>query len=571
MTGATDRDGGGAGPGRWRRILARRSQALDSFAVAGRNPQLRLMLIARLATVTGRWASAVALAVYAYDAGGATYVGVLAVVRIVPSALAGWLAAALLDRVRTDRLLLVAGLARVVAIGAAGVAALSGTHTAAVFALVAIESLLSTMARPLQTAALPFLARVPRELTASNLALTTIESAGMLLGPIVGGVLLAVWNAGGVLLVTAAGYLVSALLIARIPSWQRTRPTVAGAERPTVGTLEGIRAIHADKRLRLLVGLYCVENVVTGSLNVLVVIAALDLLDLGNSGVGELNAAIGIGGLVGAIAGAALVGRRRMASGFGLGLVLCGVPLVVIGVAPSVVPTILLLAILGIGVTIVDFSAVTLLQRAIHEDALAKVFSVLQSCFVVSIGLGAALAPVLVAWIGIRGALLASGAVLPVLVILLWSRLVPLDTSELQSEEVVNLLRSLPIFAPLELPALERLARAVVGVAAEAGETVIAEGEHGDRYYAIRDGEFEVSIAGEIVSRLGPGEGFGEIALLRDVPRTATVTARSAARLYALEREQFLEAVSQSPPSADAAENVIDMRLGSLRAGLATL
>ncbi len=278
MTGATDRDGGGAGPGRWRRILARRSQALDSFAVAGRNPQLRLMLIARLATVTGRWASAVALAVYAYDAGGATYVGVL-----------------------------------------------------------------------------------------------------------------------------------------------------------------------------------------------------------------------------------------------------------------------------------------------------AKVFSVLQSCFVVSIGLGAALAPVLVAWIGIRGALLASGAVLPVLVILLWSRLVPLDTSELQSEEVVNLLRSLPIFAPLELPALERLARAVVGVAAEAGETVIAEGEHGDRYYAIRDGEFEVSIAGEIVSRLGPGEGFGEIALLRDVPCTATVTARSAARLYALEREQFLEAVSQSPPSADAAENVIDMRLGSLRAGLATL
>ncbi len=300
-------------------------------------------------------------------------------------------------------------------------------------------------------------------------------------------------------------------------------------------------------------------------------IAALDLLHLGSSGVGELNAAIGIGGLVGAIAGAALVGRRRMASGFGLGLVLCGVPLVVIGVAPSVVPTILLLAILGIGVTIVDFSAVTLLQRAIHEDALAKVFSVLQSCFVVSIGLGAALAPVLVAWIGIRGALLASGAVLPVLVILLWSRLVPLDTSELQSEEIVNLLRSLPIFAPLELPALERLARAVIGVAAEAGETVIAEGEHGDRYYAIRDGEFEVSIAGEIVSRLGPGEGFGEIALLRDVPRTATVTARSAARLYALEREQFLEAVSQSPPSADAAENVIDMRLGSLRAGLATL
>ncbi|HEX4520500.1 MAG TPA: MFS transporter [Gaiellaceae bacterium] len=571
MTGASDREEVGAGRGRWGRVLRRRSQALDSFAVAGRNPQLRLVLIARLATVTGRWASAVALAVYAYGAGGATYVGLLAVVRIVPSALAGGLAAALLDRVRTDRLLLAAGLARVFAIGAAGVAALSGGHVVAVFGLVALESLLSTMARPLQTAALPFLARVPRELTASNLALTTIESAGMLIGPVVGGLLLAVWNAGGVLLVTAATYLVSAILIARIPSWQRTRPPATGPAKPTIGTIEGIRAIHADKRLRLLVGLYCVENVVTGSLNVLVVIAALDLLHLGSSGVGELNAAIGIGGLLGAIAGAALVGRRRMASGFGLGLVLCGFPLILIGVAPSVVPTILLLAILGIGVTIVDFSAVTLLQRAIHEDALAKVFSVLQSCFVVSIGLGAALAPVLVAWIGIRGALLASGAVLPVLVVLLWSRLVPLDTSEVLSDEIVNLLRSLPIFAPLELPALERLARAASSVAVRAGETVIAEGEQGDRYYAIRDGEFDVFVAGALASQLGRGEGFGEIALLRDVPRTATVTARTDARLYALERELFLEAVSQSPPSADAAENVIDMRLGSLRAGLATV
>ena len=314
-------------------------------------------------------------------------------------------------------------------------------------------------------------------------------------------------------------------------------------------------------------------NVVPGSLNVLVVIAAVDLLVVGSSGVGEVNAAIGIGRRS---SGPSPERRSSGQPADGLGLRghqfrgSCGVPLVVIGVAPSVVPTILLLAILGIGVTIVDFSAVTLLQRAIHEDALAKVFSVLQSCFVVSIGLGAALAPILVAWIGIRGALLASGAVLPVLVLLLWTRLVPLDSSELQSDEIVNLFRSLPIFAPLELPALERLARSVKGVAVEAGETVITQGGHGDRYYAIREGTFEVAVDGKVVSQLGAGEGFGEIALLRDVPRTATVTARSAARLYALDREQFLEAVSQSPPSTDAAENVIDMRLGSLRAGLAT-
>jgi hypothetical protein len=533
------------------------------------NTALRRVTIARTASVTGRWAATVALAVFAYDAGGATYVGVLGVVRILPAAVSGPLAAGLLDRVRTDRLLLLAGVGRTAAMGVAALAVADGARAAPVFALVAVESLLSTMVRPLQTAALPFLARTPGELTAVNLSLTTIESAGMLIGPAVCGVLLAVWSPAAVLLLTTASYLVSTVVIARIPAWQTAAPQVsAGGPR---GTLAGIAAIRSDPRLRLVVGLYCAENVVTGSLNVLIVIAALSLLNLGESGVGMLNAAVGIGGLVGGVAAAALLGRRRMASSFGAGLILCGVPLVVIGLHPSPAPTVLLLAVLGVGVTIVDFSAVTLLQRAIHEDVLAKVFSVLQSLFVGSIGLGAALAPLLVAWIGIRGALLASGIVLPVLAAVLWRRLSPLDASDLVADDVVNLLRAVSIFQPLELPVLERLARAVIPVDVPAGEIVIAEGAHGDRYYVVRDGELLVTTGDMPVRQLRSGDGFGEIALLRDVPRTATVAATRDSALFALDRKHFLVAVNGSQLSRDAAELVIDVRLNSLRAGLATV
>jgi MFS family permease len=550
-------------------LWARTRQALDAFHAVNSNRSLRLFAYARTASVTGRWAATVALAVFAYSSGGATAVGVLGVVRILPAAVAGPLAASLLDRIRAERLLLVAGVGRTLAMGGSAAAAASGRLTL-LLVLIGVESLLSTMVRPLQTAALPFLARTPGELTSANLALATIESAGMLLGPALCGALLTVWSPPAVLVVTTVSYLLSTVLVARVPAWDETGPK-GHAGNALSGTMDGFRAIRDDPHLRLIVGLYCAENLVTGALNVLIVISALRLLNLGDSGVGLLNAAVGIGGLVGALAAAALLGRRRIASAFGAGLVLCGVPLILIGLRPSAASAVILLAVLGIGVTIVDFTAVTLLQRAIHDEVLAKVFSVLQSLFVGSIGLGAAIAPILVAWIGIRGALLASGIVLPVLTAVLWRRLSPLDTSGVVPDDVIEAFRAVSIFAPLELPALERLALAAVPVPAAAGAKVVSEGEHGDRFYVVREGELEVTVKGTPIRRLGPGDGFGEIALLRDVPRTATVAAVSPCRLLALDREHFLDAVNGSAPSKAAAEYVVDTRLGSLRAGLATV
>jgi hypothetical protein len=545
-------------------------EASGSFVVVWGNRRLRLVAAARLASVTGRWATTVALAVVAYRRGGVEAVGLLGIVRILPAALAGPIAAGLLGRVRSDRLLRAAGVARTVAIGGAGATLLAGIGLGPVLALVALESLLSTMVRPLQTAALPFLAQSPGELIAANLALTTIESSGMLFGPLFAGLLLTLASPGVVLLATAAAYALSTLLIARIPAWEPVGSRARAGD-ALAYMIAGLRVIQADSQLQLVVGLYCAENLVAGALNVLIVVSALQLLNLGNSGVGVLNGAVGIGGVIGAIVAAALLGRRRIASDLGLGLVLCGAPIILVAAVPGTAATLLLLAVLGTGVTIVDFAAVTLLQRAIPDDVLARVFSVLQSVFVGTIGLGALLAPLLVSWLGIRGALLTSGAVLPLLTALLWRRLVRLDAAYLATNDAVELLGAVPIFAPLDLATLERLARGLEPRQAVSGEVIIRQGDPGDLYYVIRSGELEVSVDQQPVRTLTAGEGFGEIALLRDVPRTSTVVATSASLLYALDRGQFLDAIAGNASSRSAADTLIDTRLGSFRAGLASV
>lgn len=537
------------------------------FGIVARNTQLRLVALARLASVTGRWAATVALGVFAYRHGGAQAVGVLAVVRIVPSVAAGPFTALLLKRFHTDQVLLASGLARTAIV--AGVAAVmySNLGLASLYVLVGLMALLSTMVRPLQTATLPFLVTTPRELTATNLTLATIESVGMLLGPLMGGVVLSFAQPGAVLAVTAAMYAVSTLLTSRLAAPERDRKTISFGFRDT---LDGLLAIHRDRRLRLVAGLYTAENFVAGALNVLLVVAALDLLALGNSGVGILNGTIGLGGLVAALAAGAVIGRKRIASSLGVGLVLCGTPIALIGAVPRTVSTLVLLVLVGAGVAIVNFSSMTLLQRAIPDRALAGVFSMLQSLFVGTLGVGALVAPVLVGQLGVRGALLVSGGALSLLTVLRWRPLIQLDAANADEDEAVDLLQRISIFAPLPLPTLERLARSLESVDVPAGTVVVREGDEGSNYYAVRSGRVQVSSAGHDVSVLGPGEGFGEIALLRDVPRTATVTALEESRLYALDRDSFLECVTGTPTSRGAADELVDTRLAELRSVVAS-
>ena len=222
------------------------------------------------------------------------------------------------------------------------------------------------------------------------------------------------------------------------------------------------------------------------------------------------------------------------------------------------------LAVLGLGNTLVDVAGLTLLQRTAPPEVIGRVFGVLEMLLVATIGLGAALAPVLISTIGIRWSLVATGAFLPAVAALTWRQLVTIDAHS-EAPPEVELLARIPIFAPLPGPALERLAAQLELVSAPAGTEVVRQGDRGDRFYVIGAGKLEVTVDGSPAGSLGPGDSFGEIALLRNVPRTASVTARDASSLYALGREAFLDAVTASPPSARAADAVVGARLATSR------
>jgi MFS family permease len=333
----------------------------------------------------------------------------------------------------------------------------------------------------------------------------------------------------------------------------------------------GFGAIASDRKLSLIVTLYGIQTFVAGSLNVLIVVASLELLDLGQAGVGFLNSAVGIGGLLGAVAAFALVGRQRLASDFAFGLLLWGIPIALIGIFPQPPFALILLAIVGVGNTVVDVAALTLLQRTVPDEVLTRVFGVIQSVFIGTVGLGAIFAPLMINAVGIRWALILTGALLPLSAGLTWRRITALDADVVAPTKEIALLRTMPLFKPLPATTIDELALSLIPVHAAAGTEIVREGDHGDRFYVIESGEVDVSANGEHIGTMGAGDHFGEIALLRDVPRTATVTAKSEVSLRALERDEFLSAVTGHAASVEAADAVVASRLSGLRPGMASV
>jgi MFS family permease len=545
-----------------RRWLAELRKSGGAFRDVFANPDLRRIELSWASSILGTWAYGIAVVVYAFEQGGAKAVGVVGLARWLAAAVASPFAALLGDRYDRRWVMVLSVLARVVLIGCAAAAVFADASPYLVYILAGLVGIAATPFRPAEAALIPTLARTPEELTAANVAASTIESIGMFGGPALGGLLLAATGVGTVFIVTAAMLVVSAVLLVGVRRPAATEQGEAAEPEAIVDELlAGFRTIAREKRLRLLVGLFSAQTFVDGMLNVLIVVIALDLLDAGNAGVGFLNSAIGIGGLLGAVAAAALVGRRRLAADFGMGIFIWGVPIALVAIWPNQVFAIVLLGIVGIGNTLVDVSGMTLMQRAAPDEVLARVFGVLESLLLLTVGLGALVAPFLLDWLGTRGALIVAGALLPLLIVPAWPQLTAIDRDGRVPEEQLALLRGNAIFAPLPASTLEQLADRLQEVRVPAGDVIVRQGESGDRFYLIEAGTVEVAVDGRPGNELGPGEGFGEIALLRDVPRTATVTARTDAVLYALERDAFVPAVTGSGPSLSAAEGVIGMRL----------
>jgi MFS family permease len=542
-------------------LRRRLSESLRAFAEVFANADLRRVELAWSGSVVGQWGYEVALAVFAYRAGGATAVGLVALVRLLPAAAVAPFAALLGDRFPRKRIMIAADLARVCAMGGAAVAVFAGAPAVVVYALAVLTALASTAFGPAQSALLPSLARSPEELTAANATSTTLESVGFFLGPALGGLLLTVTSVGTVFAATAALFLWSALVLSRISADSQGDPS---AEVESIGreALAGFRAILGERRLRLVVGLYGAQTLVAGIMRVLVVVTALLILDLGPAGVGFLNSADGVGALAGIFVLLGMITTARLSGVFGLGILMWGVPLIVLGIWPSVFLALLCFGVIGVGNVLVDVAGLTLLQRTAPDKVRARVFGVFESVFLATIGIGAVVAPLLMSAFGPRGALVAAGGGLSVVVLLFWRRLATVDAPALVPERELALLRDIPIFAPLPPVTLEQLASNLSHVRVAAGDVVFHQGDDGDRFYVVERGEVTVEPEGRTPVTLGRGGYFGEIALLRDVPRTATVTARSDVELWALERDIFIAAVTGHAPSAEAADAVISTHLG---------
>jgi MFS family permease len=537
--------------------------ALSSIGGVLRNEQLRRVELAWGASVAAEWANFVALGVFAYDVGGTLGVGIAGLVRLLPGAFVAPFAAFVGDRFRRERFL--------VAISAGGCIALAGSAAVyffdrneyVIFALASVFGLSSTLLRPALQALLPSLARTPDELIASNGATSTIEGLATLVGPLVAGVLIAATNAGVVFALAAAALLAAALLFARVTVEGRMLTSAAsGAQDLRRELMAGFHTVFRARRARLVVGLMAAQTFVRGCLNVLIVVTAFRVLHAGPGAVGYMTAAIGVGGLIGAFGALALV-RGRLATPFGLALVVWGLPIALVAPKPYLALAIVLLALVGAANSVEDVAGFTLLQRVVPDELLTRVLAVVWSLAMGALALGSIAAPALVNAIGPRPALVVVGAILPLLTLATWRGLVDIDRSVTAPAEELAVLEQVPMFAPLSIVAKEHMAATLTPVSVAAGEVVIREGEIGDRFYIVAHGELEV-VAPGVKTTAGDGDYFGEIALIRDVPRTATVTALVDSQLYAMDRKDFLAAVTAHSGVRAAGEAVVEQRHGSV-------
>jgi len=529
------------------------------------NPSLRWLQLAWAAVIVGHWAYLVAVSVFAYNVGGAGAVGLVIVIRTVPAALVAPFAAVLADRYSRVAVMVASNLARAALIALAGVCVAVDAPAVSVYVIVGLAMLIGTPFRPALAAITPSVARTPAELTAANAVSSTLESIGYFVGPALAGLLLAAASPDIVFFLTALLFALSALVISRVEAPAQAE-TAEGGRRSGIlsEALVGFRTVGSDSRLRILLGLFSAQTLVAGALTVLIVVMAFELLDLGESGVGWLNSAIGVGALVGSIAALSLAGMRRLSPAFIGGVVLWGLPLVAIGIWSEPGVAIVLLAVVGAGNSLVDVAAFTLIQRAVPDEVLARVFGVIQFLWISTFGLGGLLIVPLIDWLGADVALMVAGAFLPALALLTGPTLLRLDAAAEAPGAELSLLRSIPIFAPLPGTPLEHLASRLLPLRVDPETVIVRQGDSGDRFYVVVEGEVEVAVDGTVVSELGPGGYFGEIALIRDVPRTATATARTPVVLYALERDDFLAAVTGHAPSEAAAEDVASARLASV-------
>ena len=536
------------------------SRRLGVFRALAGNMGLRRVVGGYALFTLTEYAVWIAMLVYAYSRGGATIAGVVALAQLVPAALLAPMFAAAAER-RSPAVLLAGGYLVQAAAMAATAVAITGGMPLAAYAAAVVASTAVTATRPAQSTLVPSLAATPDQLTAANVVVSWVEAAGIAAAGALTGVLIWAGGVAGVFAVCAALVAIAALLVFRLQAPALTAPP-EHATPVTAGLSASVRLAAGQPRLRLMLALLTAEAAVVGALDLLFVILAITVLGRPQAWAGYLNAAYGVGAMLTAAVSMLLVGRRLGAPILGSALLLSGA-LAVLAAGLGLTGTMALLAVAGASRALLDVASRSLLQRSVPAQSLGRVFGLLEGLTMAGLAIGAVLVPVLVHLGGSRLALLGVAAVLPLAAAAGGRALVSLDAQAPVPVVQIALLRSIALFAELPAPALEGLAAALIPVELPAGAALIRQGEEGDAYYAIAAGQLDVVQDGHFLRRCARGEGVGEIALLRAVPRTASVTARTDTTVYKLARQPFLTAVLGHAATERQAHSIADTRLAA--------
>lgn len=498
----------------------------------------------------------IAIILYAYDKGGVELAGIVAVVQLIPAAFIGPALVGLGDRLPRGTSVLLSHAGVAAATVATTVAILASAPVAVVVTCSALATIAVAVVRPFHFASLPMLARTPEDLVSANSLASVADGFTLFVGPIAAGVGAAL--VGPVLVFCVASVLAigATLLCLGI----RLGPAAPFDDTPTASwrtAFSGLGSLWRDWAALALLLVLTTRFVLGGGTEILGVAYSVEVLDTGESGAGLIIGAIGIGGLLGGVLAGSLAVRTRLAPVLLGSGVLQGVAFAAVALIVLLAPAMVALAVSGMAAAVMMVAGRTLLQRTSDEAVLARVFAVQEGTSLLGAALGAILAPVLADRLSPAAAFIPFGIGAVVLTLACFPLMRRLDARAVLRPHESALLRSVPFLAALPSYDLERLARSAEWLDVTPGQFVITQGEVGDRFYVVGEGQFEVAVDGVArPSHLVPGVGFGEIALLRSVPRTATVTAVTAGRLLVVRADDFLAAVTGSPDGHAVAQEI---------------
>jgi predicted MFS family arabinose efflux permease len=522
---------------------------------------------------TGDWLYNVALLVWVYDAThSGTWVAVVTVARLLPYVAFGPLGGIVADNYDRRTVMIVSDLLRAVLMLLLAVFTDLDGPVALVAAVACISAAAGTAYRPAVVAMLPEMVG-ESDLAAANALESAVENLAVVLGPAIGAGLLVIGSPTFAFVVNALTFVASALCAAALQVHSRGSGRAdADGSAPDAGLLHGFRELARSADVRVLGGYMLGTAFVYGIQTVILVLVASEQLESGSDGVGIFYAALGVGGVIGAALVTPLARSARLGAILYGSLLLTAVPMALLAVSGSGAVAFVLVLLSSVGAVLLDVLALTQLQRAVSGDVLGRVWGALDALVVTTIIIGSVIVEPVVDTLGADPAFVVLALAVPVLGLLGVGGLLRADRESVELLErigpAVRVFQQVPLLEVADRAVIERLAASATVLPVAIGEDVVVQGEPAEHFYVVESGRFDVYVqeAGrepEQVNVLGAGDWFGEIGLLHDAPRTATVRARWPSRVWRIDGDELLEALNSAPTMAATLLEGVASRIGA--------